>query len=209
MSFLKSFFFGVIAAFIASVLEVLFLLAPDFDFNSLFREVSWILVFFVLIEELLKIAFLWKIFSETNKNTSKMILFYQSIFLGLGFALAETLLKIFSALYENSLQPFSYPTFFGAILIHLITSGLIGYLMIKIFLSNQNLAEKNSLKNKVFLYVKFLGVLLISFTWHFLYNCLIIYTISFFIISVFLLASLVFIVFLSSRIATYQKTYAQ
>ncbi len=194
MQILRPFFLGILAAILALVLELFFSFSSALESESLFQKVSWILVVFVLIEEIIKIAFIWKNFSASINKISKLQIFFQSLLIGLGFALTEAALKTSGLLLGESRNFTSYIPFFGAIVIHIGTSGLIGFLLTK--------------TNKVSPWT-FLQMLLIAFGWHFLFNFFEIQIVNPWIMLVFLLSLGLFVVLAGFRIATFQKTYTQ
>jgi RsiW-degrading membrane proteinase PrsW (M82 family) len=194
MQILRPFFLGILAAILALVLELFFSFSSTLESESLFQKVSWILVVFVLIEEIIKIAFIWENFSASINKISKLQIFFQSLLIGLGFALTEAALKTSGLLLGESRNFTSYIPFFGAIVIHIGTSGLIGFLLTK--------------TNKVSPWT-FLQMLLIAFGWHFLFNFFEIQIVNPWIMLVFLLSLGLFVVLAGFRIATFQKTYTQ
>jgi hypothetical protein len=192
MELLRPFFFGIIAASLALVFELVFSFTPNFDSELLFQKVSWILVLFVLIEELIKLAFVWKNFSTSKNNLTKLQIFFQSLLIGLGFALTEAALKTSGFLPEEFKNITSYFPFLGATIIHIGTAGLMGY-----FLTN---AKRITLWT-------FLQILFLSFGWHFLFNFFEIHSFNFWLISIFLLILSLFIVLAGLKLAALQKTY--
>ena len=194
MKILRPFFLGIIAALLAFVFELFFSFSLTFESDLLFQKVSWILVIFVLIEEIIKLAFVWKNFSVSINKISKLQIFFQSLLIGLGFALTETAIKTSGLLPGESNNLSSYIPFFGAIIIHIGTSGLMGYLLIR--------AKKINLWT-------FFQIMLVIFGWHFLFNFFEIQTVNPWIMLVFLLSLGLFVALAGFKIATFQKTYTQ
>lgn len=194
MKILRPLFFGIIAASLALVFELFFSLTPNFESEILFQKVSWILVIFVLIEETIKLAFVWKNFSVSIERISKLQIFFQSLLIGLGFALTEAALKTSGLLPGESINFTSYVPFFGAIIIHIGTSGLMGLFLIK--------AKKINLW-------KFFQILFVAFGWHFLFNFFEIKAVNSWLIWIFLLTLILFVILAGFRINNQQKTYAQ
>ncbi|EKE11394.1 MAG: hypothetical protein ACD_15C00088G0001 [uncultured bacterium] len=157
MKFIKFFILGALAALgaltcelvLSSLLSILFNVNIEKDYLS---KITFFLIIVVIIEELFKLALLAKLFSSIEKSSSKFIL---SIFFGGGFAFIEVYLKLISLSISNI---FSFP-FLGVFLIHIITSGIIGYFLIK----------------KSYSILSAIQALLISSLFHLTYNLLVIY----------------------------------
>ena len=194
MQILRSLFLGIIAALLALILEIIFSFTPGFSFKILFQQASWILVAVVLIEELFKLAFIWKNFSLNANVSSKLQIFFQSLFIGLGFAITEATLKFFTLLPEEASNPNFYLPILCTIVIHIGISGLMGYFLVG--------AKKLN-------FWTFFQILLVSFGWHFLFNFFVIYSVSPWLISIFLVLLGFFVVLAGLRINASQKTYAQ
>ncbi len=193
MLFLRSLFLGIIAALMALILELIFSFLPGFSFESFSREISWFLAVFVLIEELLKISFIWKIFSLDGKKNSPLSFFFQAIFVGLGFALTEALLEIYGLLPQKSDLLGSFLPLLGAIAIHIGVSGFIGFLLVKA---------------QTITFRIFSQVIIVTFSWHFLFNLFVIrgevrWT------ALLLLGMVFFLALAALKIVWQQKTYAQ
>jgi hypothetical protein len=190
MSILKPFFFGIFSALIALVFEIAYSFTPGFSFKILSQQTSLILVAFIIIEELAKFSFIWKNVSVSVEKFTKFQIFCQSLLIGLGFAITESALKSSALLPKELGEPSSYFPFFGAFIIHIGTSGLMGYLLI-------------SAKKINFWTVS--QVLLVAFGWHFLFNFFIINAVNPWLIAIFLLILGFFVVLAGFKIVVMHK----
>ncbi len=190
MSILKPLFFGIIAALLALVFEIIFSFIPGFNFKTLFQQLSWILIILILIEESIKILFVWKNFSAFAKILSKYQMFCQSLLVGLGFAITEIIIF----LPEKSGELRYLILYLGVFAVHIGTTGLIGYFLIK--------SEKVN-------FWTFLRILPIAFGCHFIFNLFSIYIASSWIIAIFIFILAFFVVLAGFRISISQKTYTQ
>lgn len=195
MLLLRSFFLGIIAALLALFFEAFFSFSPGFNFELLFQQASWILGIFVFIEELLKLSFIWKNFSLNIRKVSGFHFFFQSIFVGLGFAITEAALKFLILLPREVQEPAFYIPILCAIFLHISISGLMGF-FIFINTSQLNLGT-------------FIKILIFSFGWHLLFNFFVIYSSNYKILSIFILFLIFSVVLTGYKIAIRQKTYTQ
>lgn len=194
MLILRSFFLGILAALLALVFEIIISFIPGFSFRLLFQQASWILVALVLVEELLKLVFIWKNFSLNKARVSELQIFYQSLFIGLGFALTEATLK-FLALLPNEINgQYFYLPILCAILVHICLSGLMGY-----FIFN---AKKLN-------FLIFLEIMFFSFGWHFLFNFFVIYFFGYWPIAILLISLILFVFLAGYKTTAHQDTYTQ
>lgn len=126
MSYIKPFFFGILAAISALVLEqAAFIFIGDRMETEIAFKISWILVVSAMIEEALKYLLLYKNSAELN---GKKEIIVSSFFLGLGFAMTEILLYLSgqNIVWQSAAWPL-----LGVLFVHLITSGYAGYLLAK------------------------------------------------------------------------------
>jgi RsiW-degrading membrane proteinase PrsW (M82 family) len=183
MRVIRPTFLGIIAAIFTLILEIVFSFFQELDFNFLFETVSWASVLFIFIEEILKIFIIWKNYSDTKEKNSPQEILCESWLIGFGFSIVEIWL-----IFLSSLSPINFSDSFsllGIALVHIGTSGFIGFLLIK----------KPSLKNFRTLAL----LLLIPIAFHFFYNFLIIYSFNFWPILLFLL------LFFLSQLFIYKK----
>jgi len=190
MNILKPFFLGIFSALIALVFEITYSFTPGFSFEILFQQTSLMLVAFVVIEELAKFSFVWKNFSVGTGKFSKLQIFCQSLLIGLGFAITEATFKAYDLLPGGLGESSLFLLFFGAIIIHIGTSGLMGYLLV------------NAKKINFWFFPE---VLLIVFGWHFLFNFFVIKAVNSWLIASLLLVLGFFVILAGFKIATSQK----
>ncbi|PJA87157.1 MAG: hypothetical protein CO141_00965 [Candidatus Moranbacteria bacterium CG_4_9_14_3_um_filter_42_9] len=169
MKLFKPLFFGIIASLGALFLELLlslFLGSPEKLSSLFFSTLSPLLIAAILIEEFLKFIFIYKNFqqievwmkSSDEENNFKRATLLDSFLIGLGFSCLE-LFFILLNLPGQSLHALGL-TILGTAAIHILTAGVIGYLVVA--------ARKMSLDWTA-------KTLLIAFSLHFIYNYLIIY----------------------------------
>jgi len=128
MNYLKPFFYGILAALGALVLETIFsiLTFDDGDTNEKIFAISILMLFLAAAtEEILKYVFIRKAYSEMEDKTKIIAC---ALILGLGFSSVE----LFSNLFKNnSLNNLTNIYFWGVLLLHLTTSGFIGFMFLK------------------------------------------------------------------------------
>lgn len=144
---------GIIVAVGALILEVFLSLFSEnfFSLASQAPAIGFSFITAIIIEEMLKGIFIWKLFS--SQNYWKKI-FGGTFFFAIGFSFLEIILNIF----KNNSWDFFYSSFaplLGLFLIHTLTS-----FSFALFL---NFQKKTSL-------IPFFYALLLSFSFHFLYN---------------------------------------
>lgn len=177
MQNIKFFFYGIIAAFgamfvelvIKNILSVEIILATNF-----FTIITPSLILFALTEELFKFFIINKTTATLEKSLD---IFYGSIFIGLGFAIAEISLLI--AERASFVQDNYSLALLGILIIHLTTSLLFGY-----FSYQKNLST-------------FIFIVAIATTLHLIYNGFVIYDLSTAIISVYLSCLFILSIFVS------------
>ncbi|MFA4818031.1 MAG: PrsW family glutamic-type intramembrane protease [Parcubacteria group bacterium] len=128
--FIKPIFLGVIAAGGALVFELLFSsFFPTYDFSAaaLSFDIIIFLIIAAAIEEFFKLLVIYKSFFLQKNNGREFL--SSALLLGLGFALAEITISNYFGLSEN---PNLYFGILGIFLVHMLSAGLIGYLLIKI-----------------------------------------------------------------------------
>jgi hypothetical protein len=128
MKYAKPFFYGILAALGALVLEEIFsiLTFGEYDTGSRIFTISILMLFLAAAtEEILKYAFIRKTYSEIEDKTK---IISCSIMLGLGFSSVELLSNL---LKNNSLDNLGNIYFWGVLFLHLITSGFIGFMLLK------------------------------------------------------------------------------
>lgn len=134
MKFIKPIFLGIIAAGGALVFELLisgFLPENNFSEAALSLNIIIFLIIAAAVEEFFKLLVIYKNFFLPQKDSSdngRKIIFF-SLFLGLGFALAEITFSDYSGI---SGDPCLYSGMLGIVFIHSFSAGLIGWLLLKI-----------------------------------------------------------------------------
>lgn len=123
---------GIIGAAAALFLEIIFSLAfpSQVALQEYFEKFTGLLLLVVLIEEFFKVSLLWKGLAFTSKQALPLC----GLLLGVGFGISELALKnIFWSEAFSSGQ-------LAALLIHILTAGLSGYLLSRDFLGEKTLA---------------------------------------------------------------------
>jgi hypothetical protein len=182
MLYLRSIFLGILTAAFALIWEIFFFFSPEMDYATLFTQLSWTLFFFALLEETLKFFVIQKNFSETTEKKSSLNFFGQALLIGFGFALTEIFLANF---FSSPESPLPFLSLLSLALLHITSAGLMGYLSL-IF------PEKNA-----WLYPK---IILPAVLLHFAYNALVIYSVAFWPLAIFLTAFLLFFALKTPRI---------
>jgi hypothetical protein len=122
MQKIKIFLMGMALALVALVLETLATIILQTAVGAEFpAEIYTPLVLAVLLEEIIKAAGIWKISSE---NFSSKKIFFNSLFLGAGFASVEIFLHHLSQDGFSQTLIFSY---LGLLLLHTATAAIFGY----------------------------------------------------------------------------------
>ena len=163
MKQIESILWGILAATGALFLEVLIstlipiLFGPKKELVTDFSSpLSFILIVFVLIEEILKYLV---IANRIEKFSYGRSLIANSLLVGLGFSLVE--LALIYGKFSANLNLFSeLKEIIGLVLIHILTAGIIGYFVAIC---------------KVGKYMTFIKVIIAASIIHFLYNALIIW----------------------------------
>ncbi len=121
---LQSFFWGIIAAGMALVLQIFsIILFPDLNnSNFLQKHLVFVMLLFVFWEEGVK--YLIALFKIISYSFSPKYILLNSIFAGMGFATIETIILWQKELSENFFP--SNADLTGVILIHILTFALIG-----------------------------------------------------------------------------------
>lgn len=149
MSYIRPVFLGILAAIAALVLEQAASIAlPGIIDTEIILKISWMVIFAILIEEILKYFLIYK---NSLKLASRYEIIISAFFLGGGFSLVEIFLYTLSK--NPGLETIFWPLL-GVALIHLATSGFSGYLISK----RQNI------------YLVTSRALIINIFFHFLYN---------------------------------------
>lgn len=127
------------------------------------EKITVFLFIIILIEEFAKYLMILKLYDEQPTEKQKIS---TAIFLGLGFAMIES---FFIYLHQN----FShlYPGLISAVIVHIATTGVIGYLII---------SAKNSSK------LSAIKIIAIAFGLHTVYNLMVIYNYSYLLIYFYL-----------------------
>jgi hypothetical protein len=163
---IKLFFFGVITAFGALLIEMIASIIFPKETAFLFQEITFLLIVFVIIEEVFKLAVIWKA-SSALQNAKDF--FVGAYLIGLGFSLTEIILAGLSA---ASGKNFSWLPLLGIFIIHTATCIFWGYAIFK---------KKGGIKHTITLAFFATAIL------HLIYNSIIIYSTSSAIIIVYLL----------------------
>ena len=128
--FIKPIFLGIIAAGGALVFELLstsFFPAENFSISTLSVTVVVFLIIAAAIEEFFKLLVIYKSLFLKKNNDREFL--SSALLLGLGFALTEIAVSNYFGLSGN---PNLYLGILGIILVHTVSAGLIGYLLLKI-----------------------------------------------------------------------------
>jgi|WetSurMetagenome_2_1015567.scaffolds.fasta_scaffold219224_2 hypothetical protein len=128
MNYIKPFFYGILAAFSALVLETIFsiLTFNDGDTNERIFAISILMIFLAAVtEETLKYIFIRKTYLEMEDQAKIISL---SLILGLGFSSVELLSNL---LKNNSLDNLGNIYFWGVLFLHLVTSSFFGLMFLK------------------------------------------------------------------------------
>lgn len=171
---------GIIVAFGALLAENLFNVLFSIQVNDTLNYLTIPLIAYIIIEESLKLLVLRK--KQTIETTGQLV-FSNSFFLGVGFALTELFHRY---LLNSSLPANDFAPLFGISIIHLATSVLIGYLLYK--------------------KIPWWLVILPPVFLHTLYNCLIIYEFDYFLIAAYLLLLTIFILYAFFELGNESKT---
>ncbi|MFZ2975325.1 MAG: hypothetical protein WA055_01680 [Candidatus Moraniibacteriota bacterium] len=112
------FSFGIAAAFGALIFQTIStIIFPALENSAVSEKIGIFMLLAIFSEEFIKLGLLWKI-SKSAKN-----IFWHSIILGSGFAVAEIFLNI---LNNNPLNPDLLLSYFGLFLIHIFTCAIYG-----------------------------------------------------------------------------------
>ncbi len=177
----KSFFLGILAAFGALILEIII----SVFFPQTASAPGGLMIFLiltVLIEELAKGFFIYRNSLEL-KNSQEI--FSAALLVGIGFSFTETIFHFMNPISGN--QEIVVLGLLGAFIIHLTTSGTMGY-----YLGRNPEKEFSS----------FLKIILLTLVIHFTYNGLIIYNWNYriiFIYSALLVYTLPLFIFLLKK----------
>jgi hypothetical protein len=163
---IKLFFFGVIAAFGALLIEMIASIIFPKEIAFLFQQITFLLIIFVIIEELFKFALIWKA-SFAFQNAKDF--FVGSYLIGLGFSLTEIILAGVSAASGKS---FAWLPLLGIFIVHTATCVFWGLAIFK---------KKRGTKIAIAL------TLFVTVILHLAYNSIVIYSTSFIVIIAFLL----------------------
>lgn len=126
MPVIKPLFLGILCAFFALVLELIFSMVSPGDYQILFfSKINLLLVFSALAEEATKLAVIYKSFPATEKRKD---IIAGSLLLGAGFAATEIFLNIYN---QQNVFPSSTYFLLGIFLVHVFTAGFAGYLLAK------------------------------------------------------------------------------
>ncbi|MDR3559009.1 MAG: hypothetical protein P4L62_01280 [Candidatus Pacebacteria bacterium] len=119
---IKFFFWGILAAAGALVLEILLsIIFPSMINPALETQLSSTLIVLVLVEEILAFIFVWKMAAQASE---KNLIFPQAMLIGLGFSAAEIIQN--AALYPY-LSSFLLSVYAGLLLVHTVTALVYGY----------------------------------------------------------------------------------
>jgi hypothetical protein len=158
---IKLFFFGVIAAFGSLFFELAVSIFFPKETAFLFNQITFLLVIFVIIEELIKFFVIWKSISSFQNARD---FFLGACLIGLGFSFTEL---IFASFNFTAGQHLVWLPFLGIFVVHTSTCVLLGY--------GVYLRKRSTM-------VALLLPILIAFLLHLAYNILVIYSADFFII---------------------------
>ena len=122
MNKIKSFFYGIIAASGATILQQIVLLSLNVQIIDT-SHLTGLLIFGAFSEEIFKFFVIYKL-SQEETLTKNLVL--NSLLIGLGFSLVELVFKIWGDLEIVSANFLAY---LGIIFIHVLTAGTIGYFL--------------------------------------------------------------------------------
>jgi hypothetical protein len=169
---IKLFFFGAIAAFGSLFFELAVSIFFPKETAFLFNQITFLLILFVIIEELIKFFVIWK---ATSSFQAARDFFGVACLIGFGFSLTEIIL---ASLNSAAGQHANWLPLLGIFIVHTSTCVLLGY---GIYLKKRSAI------------ITPLLFLLTAFLLHLTYNILIIYVANIFIIISYL--CLLFILF--------------
>ncbi|MDO8240753.1 MAG: PrsW family glutamic-type intramembrane protease [Candidatus Moranbacteria bacterium] len=186
MQKIKPVIFGMLAAGAALVVELVlsdayFIFSGREVETNYFDHITLFLFIVVLIEESAKYILIKKLYTEKNENHKISTAFL----VGLGFATVE-----FFFVYANQNLTDLYSGAFGAIALHLATTGTIGIAI---------LATKNSNS------VAILKTVLTAFGLHIIYNLMVIYNLPYVLIYVYLALVFLTLFILNQKIQSNSK----
>ena len=151
MGRLKYFSWGMLAAGAALIGEIFILTVSGKETlpDIFWLEIGWLLIAFILLEEVLKFVFIKKIILEENGRA------VEAFFLGAGFAFLEIVLNLLKGLPEEQTQENIF-ALSGIFIIHALTAATAGKML-------AGFSQKISLSAQA-------KILSVVFLLHFLYN---------------------------------------
>lgn len=161
MKKIQFFMLGIITALGALFLELLVFTFFNFKLNSTFpysSSLNLTVIFSVFLEEIIKIFVLFQILKKIiQEGSDRKHIFLSATMAGLGFAAMEILFNLFNSQINRYL---SWSDVFGLLIVHTGTFAILGYV----------LAKKTTLR-----FSRFIFFFPIVFSFHLLYNFIIIY----------------------------------
>jgi RsiW-degrading membrane proteinase PrsW (M82 family) len=127
MKIIKPIFFGIIASFGALILEFSL---NFFQNDPETGKITFLIAAASLIEESLKFIFIRKIFEESKSDGTENGFLGRALLFGLSFSLLELSFS-FSGAPAGQKFSFLIMAAFGIAAIHTMTSGIIGYAMLR------------------------------------------------------------------------------
>lgn len=183
MNNLKFFFYGIISALGAMIIELVLknILSSGISLSNIFFTIiTPSLILFALVEETFKFVVINKAVLLLKKPAEA---FYGVFLIGLGFSLTEIYLAFAGDMFEQTNYLLAV---LGILAVHISTSLIFGYFSFK----------KNLLSKTVFT-----AILVSTTLLHLIYNVLIIYSLSETVISAYFFALLLLSFFVSYRLA--------
>lgn len=152
---------GIVTAFGALFLELLVFTFFNLKIDSSYayaNSLNLAIILSVFLEESVKIVILFQILKKTiQEKTEPRNIFLSAVMAGLGFSLTEIFFNLFNPQINRSL---SWVDMAGLLSVHTGTFALLGYILAKKIPPN---------------FLKFILFLPLTFSFHLLYNSLVIY----------------------------------
>lgn len=188
MQKIKPILFGMLAALSALIVELVlsdmyFIFSgKEIDLNYS-EKITVFLFLVVLIEEFIKYIMILKLYDSQPAEKQRIS---TAILLGLGFAIVES-----SFLYLHQNFSHLYLGILSAVILHTVTAGVIGYLII----STKNINKVSAIK-----------IIIIAFGLHTAYNLMVIYNCGYTLIYAYLATALLLLTILNQKFSHTYKS---
>lgn len=183
---MQAFIFGLLAALGALITELtisdlyFILSGKDLEANY-FNQITLFLILVVLIEEFFKYLILVKLYASQKKQPTKIS---TALWAGLGFAFTELAFTGLNLFFNPDAVSFNWSVA-GVFILHFVTVGIIGYLII------------SRKKTGLFSAIKIISL---AACLHLAYNIMVIYSLNFWLVFLYLVVILGTIFKLSRQI---------